>query len=246
MGEVFERYYGKTFRGALAIVNPFKKMIMKTECKVHRFINYQAIKIIKKYKYDEEFVFLNYYLEDINKGVVWADQDFKSIGHFYSSSKKRGLYGHNNASDLAFKYYNKAIEYWEKGNMEKSMFFLGASVHLLQDLTIPQHANIRLLDNHKQFEDFVRLTYDIVKDFTSYEKPIIFKKLNHYVEFNAKIALKTYKRFKRIRVEKDRFYKIALCVLPLAQRTTAGCFLTFLNDVKFEKRKALDRIKRKQ
>jgi len=47
MGEVFERYYGKTFRGALAIVNPFKKMIMKTECKVHRFINYQAINVCR-------------------------------------------------------------------------------------------------------------------------------------------------------------------------------------------------------
>ncbi|MTI68842.1 MAG: phospholipase [Firmicutes bacterium] len=226
-----EKYYGKTFRSLLWVINPFKKKIIKTECKVHRFINYQSLKIINKYNYDEEFNILNKYLEDINEGVVWADQDFKSIGHFYNPIKKKGLYGHNHALGLALKYYKKALYNWNK-DKKKAMFYLGASVHIIQDLTIPQHVNIRLLDSHRQYENFVKLTYKRVKEFRSLERPIIFSDLKKYIEFNSKISLKIYKHFRDIESNNKRFYKITLCALPLAQRTTAGCLLMFFSDIK--------------
>lgn len=229
--DIVQRYYGKTFKSVLRVVNPFKKMIIKTECQVHRFINYRAIRLISKHEYTREFDFLNYYLEDLNRGVVWADQDFKSINHFYNMSKRRGLYGHSNAFELTSTYYNNAIKYWRKQDYKNSMFYLGACVHILQDLTIPQHVNIRLLDNHRQFENFVKLTYDIIVEFSSNKKPIVFDELEHYIRFNSKIALKIYKRFSPIKETRVRFYKIARCSLPLAQRTTAGCLLMFLKDV---------------
>jgi len=95
----------------------------------------------------------------LNKGVTWADQDLKSANHFYNPDRKKGLYGNNNALSLAVTYYNKALEYWYDLQPNLAMFYLGAAVHLVQDMTVPHHANVRLLDNHRQYENFIKRTY---------------------------------------------------------------------------------------
>lgn len=231
--KIFEKSYGMVFKSILWMLNPFKKKIIRTECKVHRFINYQSLKLLATHNYVEEFDLYNHYLEEMNRGVVWADQDFKSTGHFYSPTKRRGMYGHLNARHLTHKYYNKALYHWNKGHKSRSIFFLGAAVHIIQDMTIPQHVNIRLLDNHRQYENFVKTTYDIVKEFRTYEKPIEFKKLDSYIIFNGKTALKAYKENKKINDSRERYYRMTKCSLPLAQRTTAGCMLKFLKDIGF-------------
>ncbi len=229
---VIENYYGAAFKTFLSLINPFKKVIIKTEVKVHQYINIRAIRIIKGYGYNREYELLNKYIKQLNNGVVWADQDFKSINHFYNPVKKRGLYGHSNALLLTQKYYDNALKYWKSDNIDKAMFYLGACVHIIQDLTIPQHVNIRLLDNHRQYENFVKTTYDVVKEFSTLRSPIVFDNLENYVRFNSKVALRVYKQFKKIKKDKSRFYKITRCALPLAQRTTAGCLLMFMNDLK--------------
>lgn len=238
----FENVYGRVFRSILWLINPFKKKIIKTECKVHRFINYQSLKILANNDYIDEFKFFNHYLEELNRGAVWADQDFKSIGHFYNPLKKRGLYGHFNARHLAENYYSKAKYHWNHKHKSRAVFYLGASVHIIQDMTIPQHVNIRLLDSHRQYENFVKLTYDIVKEFRTNEKPIEFKNIESYLRFNAKEALKSYDKYLDMEQDREKFYKITKCSLPLAQRTTAGFMIMFLKDIYFydNKNKYLD------
>ncbi|MEL7571287.1 MAG: zinc dependent phospholipase C family protein, partial [Eubacteriaceae bacterium] len=66
-------------------------------------------------------------------------------------------------------YYSKAIHHWEKHDPVKSFFYLGAALHLIQDVTIPQHVNIRLLEDHRQFENFVKRTYENVNAFQAYQ-----------------------------------------------------------------------------
>lgn len=228
-----EAYYGNAFRSILRVINPFKKMVIKTEARVHQYINIQALRILKEYEYYKEYTILYKFLNELNRGVVWADQDFKSINHFYHPIKKKGLYGHSNALLLTHKYYEKAIESWNEDDIGCAMFYLGACVHIIQDLTIPQHVNIRLLDNHHQFENYVKTSYNVVKEFTSSEPPIQFEEVEKYARFNAETALRTYSKYKNIENDDDRFHKTTLCALPLAQRTTAGCFLTFLKDINF-------------
>lgn len=230
----FEKYYGKAFKAFLKTINPIKKKIIKTECMVHRFITVEAVKLLHNFKYTDEYLLFAYYIKYLNRGVVWADQDFKSINHFYNPSKKRGLFGHDNSLILTERYYKKALKYWNS-DKEKSMFYLGATVHIIQDLTIPQHANIRLLDSHRQYENFVKVTYETVKGYRTNKEPIILKSTNAYVKFNTKLALKTYNKYKKVRNNKVKYHKITLCSLPLAQRTTAGMFITFLRDVSFYK-----------
>ena len=67
--------------------------------------------------------------------------------------------------NLGVDYYSKAIGLWTKGEFNKSLFYLGAALHIIQDMTIPQHANIRLLDNHHQYEVYVNRTYDYIDAF---------------------------------------------------------------------------------
>ncbi len=111
------------------------------------------------------------------------------------------------------------------------MFFLGAALHLVQDVTIPQHVNIRLLEDHRQFENFVKRTYQNVDAFQAYQKAYVMSTIENYIKFNARTALKVYKRFRTISDDESRYYRITRCTLPLAERTTAGALVMFYNNV---------------
>jgi phospholipase C len=162
---LLERSYDTLLKAVFGISNPVKKSIIKTQCKVHKFINIHALNILRNDKCEREYNFFLSYIEDINKGAVWADQDFKSTHHFYNPYRKKGLYGRKSAMDLAKEYYSRALDLWKNGNFNKSLFYFGAVLHLIHDMSIPQHANIRLLDNHKQYETFVKRSYQYVQDF---------------------------------------------------------------------------------
>lgn len=224
-----ESIYGNALKYTFATLNPFKKMIIQIQCEVHSDINLQALEILKNDHYFDEYSFLRKFITDMNEGNVWADQNFKSSHHFYNPYTHKGLYGRNNAMDLAQGYYHKSITLCKLGDIHRAMFYLGATTHLMQDITIPQHANIRLLDNHRQYENFVRNTYDHVKEFRAETGAYRLKSLENYMRFNARIAIKVYKRFRDIKEDEIRFYKTSACILPLAQRTTAGFMVLFFN-----------------
>jgi Zinc dependent phospholipase C. len=111
------------------------------------------------------------------------------------------------------------------------MFYLGAALHLIQDVTIPQHVNIRLLEDHRQFENFVKRTYQYVDAFQANHGAYVLSTIENYVKFNARIALKVYKRFRNIKDDEGRYYSITRCTLPLAERTTAGAMILFYNRI---------------
>lgn len=222
-----ESIYGNTLQYAFIALNPFKKMIIETKCEVHKDINLQALNILRNDRYMKEYQFFRRFINDINAGTTWADQDFKSSNHFYNPLTKKGLYGRNNAMNLAKEYFQKSTYFIKIGDIHRAMFYLGSIIHLIQDMTIPQHANIRLLDNHKQYESFVKDTYKHMKEFHAQTGAYQLKSLENYIKFNGKTAIEIYKRFKNIPKDEIRFYKISSCALPLAERTTAGFMLLF-------------------
>ena len=69
----------------------------------------QSLHILKNDGYFDVYNLMSEYIEDINKGAVWADQDLKSSNHFYSPKTKRGLYGNSNAKNECESYYNRAL-----------------------------------------------------------------------------------------------------------------------------------------
>ena len=91
------------------------------------------------------------------------------------------------------------------------MFFLGAAIHIIQDMTIPQHANIRLLDNHHQYEIYVNCTYEYLDKLEVEKGALLQDSIEDYIRFNARVAIKIYKKFNMISDDDERFYRIAKC-----------------------------------
>ena len=229
--KILESSYDSILNLVFGALKPVKRSVINTHCNVHKFINILALTILANDGFEREYNFFVSYIEDINKGAVWADQDFKSTHHFYHPYMKKGLYGRKNAMDLANKYYTNAVTLWDEGDFNKSAFFFGAVLHLIHDMTIPQHANIRLLDNHRQYETFVKRTYHYVKEFQAKNGAYLLDTVEEYIRFNARIALKIYKRYKGIANDEERYYRITSCNLPLSQRTTAGAMVMFYSTV---------------
>ncbi len=204
---------------------------MNTQCKIHQAINIEAIDILKNDGYHHEANFFNHYIVDINQGAVWADQDFKSSNHFYNPHKRKGIYGRSNAMVLGTDYYTKALDLWHQGKLKQSLFYLGAALHIIQDMTVPQHANIRLLGNHHQYETFIKRTYGYIKDFQVHTGAYLIHSIRDYIRFNARVAMKIHSHFSYITDDELRYYKIARCSLPLAKRTTAGAMIMFYKQI---------------
>lgn len=225
-----ENSYNKFLRTMFTVANPIKKSFKRTECKVHLFINNASLTILKNDGYLDEYNFFRQYINEIDQGAVWTDQDFKSSTHFYNPSKKRGLYGRKSAMDIGLEYYNESLRLWKVGKAQESLFYFGATLHIIQDMTVYQHANIRLLDQHHKYERYVITTYEHVADFRAYTGTYILESIEDYIRFNSRVAIRIQKKFRNIENDDTRFYRISRCGLPLAERTTAGAMVMFFNE----------------
>lgn len=232
---VVERSFAFIFNNILKVINPVKRRIMKTECKVHKFINNQSIIILKNDGYLEAYNLISPYIHDLNTGAVWADLDLKSSDHFYNPQTDKGLYGNSNAKIECKAYYTKALHEYIKGNYKKSMFYLGTTCHLVQDLTVPQHVNVKLLNNHRSYEKWVIKMYLHYDKFKVSQGGIYKDTLNDYITLNSKTALDAYEKHLYVKDQRKRFYKITSIVLLMAQKTTAGLMYKFSKDIQLVK-----------
>ena len=231
MTKKFEVTYGKTVKGLFYAINPLKKKVLKTYCTVHKFINLQAVDILKNEGYIEESNFFRKYIKALNEGVTWADQDFKSSNHFFHYEEGKGLYGFSDALSEAKRYFYKSLMYAKEGDVVGSIFYLGATCHLIQDSTVPQHVNNKLLKSHRNFELWV--ISRVMSDYSfEVDNGIIrYEEFSQYIKNNAIAANNTFLRYKHITNKEERYSKIAEVILKLAQRTTAGLLLDYYEEV---------------
>lgn len=227
----FEKSYHKTVNRAIKVVNIVKKRVVKTECIVHQFINIEAVKLLTKCKFDEEFNFYKDYIFDLNRGVKWADADLKSTNHFYHHEKGRGLYGFSNAKDECLKYYNEAINLYKKNDINGAMFFLGAACHLIQDSTVPAHA-LKNLKRHKPLEKFIVNKVSDGYSINIEGGVIKYDNINEYIINNTKEAVKVNNKFQNIEVKNERFESISNEIVDKAIRSTAGVLCDFYEKIK--------------
>ena len=238
MNSRVEKVCGRLISQTFRVINPIKKKIINTNCEVHLFIQNSALDVLREDRYDKQAQFYKNFESYINKGLVWADQDFKSYFHFYNPEYKKGMYGHTtNAMTLANTYYKNALHFISKNDYENGMAYFGAMCHVIQDVTIPQHAKRKLLDSHKQFETYVKLNYRKVKRFKTKEGPLVYNSVSDYIDFNSRSALNFDYMYKGINDDKTKFYLVAFNALNLAQRSTAGCMLMFYDDLEMIRKK---------
>lgn len=231
MADIIERTYGRAFKAVLKTINPLKKLVIKAECRVHKFINIQSLVILKNDGYKDAWALFSKHIESLNSGVVWADQDLKSSNHFYNPDKRKGLYGSGNAFKECISYYTAALTNWHTGDVRKAMFFLGAASHIIQDLTVPQHVNVNLLKHHRKYEKWVIRTYESTDSFKCSSGGIYLNTIGAFIEENALVAINAYNKNKNIPNLEDRFYNVTDIILCQAQRSTAGFLKMFYDDV---------------
>lgn len=232
MKSKLESAYSKALTGTFKVISPIKRTIKKTECEVHLYIQENALEILNYNGYNEQYKLFKEYESKINEGLVWADQDFRCYHHFYNPKEKKGMYGYDdNALTIARSYYLKALKYFTLEDYNNSMFYFGAMCHIIQDLTIPQHAKGKLFDNHRQFELYVRENYRKINKFKCREEPIILQSVTDYANYNSSNALKIDYLYQSITDLNTKFYLIALKSITLAQKTSAGCMIMFYKDL---------------
>ena len=231
MAGIVEKSYGKVLKATFRTINPSKRLVVKTECRVHKAINRQSLVILKNDGLIDPYNFFSKYITQLNLGTVWADQDLKSSNHFYNPEKKRGLYGNSNALKDASAYYTMALTFWYRKDINESIFCLGAVCHLVQDMTVPQHVSIKLLKKHRKYEQWVKRAYELYDSFKCYDGGIYLKNVGDFIELNANAAIKVYEKNKDVTVLEDRFYNISDEMLCQAQRTTAGVLNMFYSYV---------------
>ncbi|MGL5330813.1 MAG: zinc dependent phospholipase C family protein [Peptostreptococcaceae bacterium] len=234
MKDTIENAYATALSSTFKVVAPIKRSIIKTDCEVHLFIQDNALNILNINGYKEEYNFFKKYQSHINRGLVWADQDFKSYHHFYNPRLKKGKFGYDeNAMSVAIGYYNRSLKYLDMQCYERAMFYFGACCHIVQDLTIPQHAKGKLLDNHRQFEVYVKDNYRKINRFKSKEAPVYFKNIEEYIDYNANFALDMDYMYSGVSDLTTRFYLIASKCITLSQRSTAGCMITYYQNLMY-------------
>lgn len=230
MKNTIEISYGNIVKGVFRAVNPVKKRLIKTYCLVHKYINCQALFILQKENYNEEFEFYSKHLDCLNQGAVWADQDFKSINHFFHYEKEKGIYGFSNALNECKKYYNKAKIYCAQGNVRKGMFYLGAACHLVQDSNVPQHINNRFLEKHRGFEVWIIDRVINKNSFPATAGVTQYATLYDFIKNNARKSHNIDKRYSNIEDKEKRYGNIASEILLEAESTTAGLLVKFYNE----------------
>lgn len=227
-----ENTYGSTLRGLMFAINPIKKKILKTYCTVHKFINLKAVDILNENGYKQQYILFKNNIRILNEGVVWTDQDFKSSNHFYHVVKGKGLYGFSDALTECKKYYGMSLENLEEKNLKKSLFYLGAACHLIQDSTVPQHVNNNLLKSHRKFELWI--IKKLMDDYSFEEEKSIkrFSSIEEYIKNNAVMADETYRKYMNIDNTDERYLKISNKIISEAQKTTAGFLLDYYDEFK--------------
>lgn len=195
----------------------------------HQFFNSQAVEILRNDGHGKYANVIEFYAEELNKGVNWADVGWKNITHYFNPDTGKGKLKFANAVDETVGYFNKAVRYWGGGRHRKSMFFLGAAAHIVQDLCVPQHAANSISPGHRRYEQWAkkRFMYYAVSQGGNYGR---FNCPAQFVIENAKVAAK-FRDMVKLRKSTKSFHRATETVLPMAQRSTAELFHFFLQHI---------------
>lgn len=169
----------------------------------------------------EVAAFFQPYHSSLSKGLLWADRGWKNVHHFYSKPGKNGTVLWPGAAAECQYYYNRALTLMEK-NITNGMFFLGAALHLIQDMCVPHHSVGVIFDGHQEFEKWATRHWS---EFPVTEQGtyLNFSHPSQWVEYNAKISAEYYPL---VSIEKGStetsYIEAARRLLPLTVCTTAG------------------------
>lgn len=118
----------------------------------HGVLTRQAIAILAADGHQYVATWLRKYERELIRGLYWADEGWKCVSHFYHPMTGRGFLGWPNAVQMINQYEELARRWFTEGRMPEAAFYLGAAVHLVQDLCVPQHASSTIGHRHRAYE----------------------------------------------------------------------------------------------
>lgn len=94
-----------------------------------------------------------HHFDDLHRGSMEYDLLGQAIEHFHDPYTKEGLWGINKSGwDYCQENFDTAVQNYKKGSYDDSFEFLGRSIHIVQDLTVPHHARLTNLNGHMEYE----------------------------------------------------------------------------------------------
>ena len=154
---------------------------------------------------------------DLFAGLLWADQGWKNFTHYCHLEHKY----RPRAVPEAEGYYSKGL-YHFANNVHKTFFYLGATLHIIQDMTVPHHAAGVLRDGHQEFERWIIAHWDDLPTalhgcYRPYQKPSDW--IRHSVAL-SKPYLPLVSLSKG--ATETSFFEAARFLVPLSIRVSAG------------------------
>ncbi len=178
---------------------------------------------------DQKTDVLNYFQPfrtEISRGLLWADQGWKNASHYFRQVGKKGVFHWPGAVGEFQFYYYKFLAGLGK-DFRKSMFYLGAALHLVQDMCVPHHAVGAMFNGHQEFEQWVRDNFQSI-DTTGKGLYLSFSHPSAWLEQNARFAARHY-HLASAKRGSDSYRQAAEILIPRTIQSTAG-FLAFCQE----------------
>ena len=198
----------------------------KTAGGTHVFINEQARRILFNDVYRKVANFFSMFAGQLDGGVVWIDSGLKSVSHHYDPYTGSGMWFWPSAAEKCSEFFSRALNLWQTKRHARAMYFLGAAVHLVQDLCVHHHAACRLFGGHAQYEGWAgkrKLDYSAdcggIYDISGSS--------GDWIDENARIAGKYLSLVDNNST--GGYHTATKSLLPRAQQTTAGFLMLFYN-----------------
>lgn len=186
----------------------------------------QAYIVLKSDGKEDTASLFKAYHSMLAKGLYWADRGWKNVNHFYSHPDKQGITSWPGATAECQYYFNKAFIYFPK-NVNKGMFFLGAALHLIQDMCVPHHALGILFDGHKEYETWATQNWDRFS--TPCGAYLEFSHPAQWIEHNASLSKPLYPLVSQKEAcSEESYHRASEVLIPLTIATSAG-FLDFVS-----------------
>lgn len=184
----------------------------------------QAYRVLKHDGKEDVAILFNAHHSTLTKGLYWADRGWKNVNHFYSHPDKQGIIGWPDATAECQYYFNRAFTFFPN-NVYKGMFFLGAALHLVQDMCVPHHSLGILFDGHKEFETWATKNWDKFPAISGMYLP--FSHPAQWIDYNAKVSGPLYSLVSQDEgCNEESYARASEKLIPLTISTSAG-FLDF-------------------
>ncbi len=202
----------------------------KTDC--HPTVVDLAIDVLD----DDGYTYLVSYLIDsgnlgrVKKAITDCDRTDLALNHYYNPVTGGGLAGATAADEVAQTFFDKAVASYGSGDVSSAWYYLGWSLHVVQDLFVPFHSNLDPLNGHTQFEQFVydyRLFYPPPTNGT-YN---VASNASLWVDYAATVSYPYYDGVSGVNATDANFDVAAAVLFPATVGVTAGYVRFFADEI---------------